>query len=74
MEATKSVSYADPSPAQQIRWLLARAGLDTQAAARQLGIDESTIREWWVGSAIPPRMAILALERLGQLEVRDSGL
>ena len=72
MEASKSVSFADPSPPEQIRWLLRRAGLDIQAAARELGVDEETMRDWCTGAAAPPHVAILALERLGQFEVRDT--
>ena len=73
VEVTKSVDYGNPSPAQKVRWLMDRAGLDIPAAARAFEVDEKTVRDWCAGAAAPPRMATLALERPAQHEVRDTG-
>ncbi len=56
--------YSQPNPAQHLRDLLLRANLSQRAAARELGVDERTLRYWAAGQTIPPRMAFLALERL----------
>jgi transcriptional regulator with XRE-family HTH domain len=45
-----------------VRDLLARAGLSQRQGARELGVDERTMRYWCAGDHDPPRMAILALE------------
>lgn len=50
--------------AQQIRNLLLRADLSQHQGARELGVDERLMRYWCTGDIDPPRMAILALERL----------
>jgi len=39
-------------------------GLTEEDAARELGVDADIIRAWRAGKTPPPRMAILALERL----------
>jgi DNA-binding transcriptional regulator YiaG len=59
-----SVKYSEPSPAQRLRDLLLRANLSQRAGARELGVDERTVRYWCAGQTTPPRMAFLALERL----------
>ena len=56
--------YSQPNPAQHLRDLLLRANLSQRAAARELGVDERTLRYWAAGQTTPPRMAFLALERL----------
>jgi DNA-binding transcriptional regulator YiaG len=61
-------SYADPTEAHRIRDLLTRAGLTQKAAALELGVDVSTVQQWYVERPKPPRMAILALERLIELQ------
>lgn len=60
--------YADPTGAFRIRDLLTRAGLTQKAAALELGVDVSTVQQWYVERPKPPRMAILALERLIELQ------
>lgn len=50
--------------AQHIRDLLLRAGLSQRQGARELGVDERLMRYWCTGDIDPPKMAILALERL----------
>jgi DNA-binding transcriptional regulator YiaG len=61
-------SYADQTDAHRIRDLLTRAGLTQKAAALELGVDVSTVQQWYVERPKPPRMAILALERLIELQ------
>ena len=71
------VSYTNPTPAQKIRALLTRLDLSQRAAAKELDVDERTMRYWCsddsVGRPSAPRMAILALERLAQLRVEAGG-
>ena len=62
--AAQPYSYANRKPADIVRDLIARAGLSQRQAARELGVDERTMRYWCAGDHDPPRMAILALERL----------
>ena len=57
-------SYANPTDAHRIRDLLTRACLTQKAAALELGVDVSTVQQWYVERPKPPRMALLALERL----------
>jgi DNA-binding transcriptional regulator YiaG len=59
-----STKYSEPTPAQHLRDLLLRANLSQRAAARELGVDERTMRYWAAGQTTPPLMAFLALERL----------
>ena len=63
-QSTPLTKYSEPSPAQHLRDLLLRANLSQRVAARELGVDERTMRYWAAGQTIPPRMAFLALERL----------
>jgi DNA-binding transcriptional regulator YiaG len=62
------ISYAQPTPAERIRELLRRTGLDETAAARELEVDDRTLRYWCSGQVEPPKMALLALERLIELQ------
>jgi transcriptional regulator with XRE-family HTH domain len=62
----RTVDYAHPSYADQIRELLARAGLTQRQGARELGVDERTMRYWCAGEFDPPLMAMLALGQLAQ--------
>jgi DNA-binding transcriptional regulator YiaG len=66
------VSYSKPSDAARLRELLQRANLSQRAGARELRVDERTMRYWCAGDTKPPEMAFLALERLAerQREVR----
>jgi DNA-binding transcriptional regulator YiaG len=57
-------SYSAPNDAHRIRDLLTRAGLTQQAAALELGVDVAVVQQWYLGRPKPPRMALLALERL----------
>lgn len=63
-QGTSPTKYSEPTPAQHLRDLLLRANLSQRAAARELGVDERTMRYWAAGQTTPPRMAFLALERL----------
>ena len=64
----------DPSEPRRIRDLLQRAGLSQREAARKLGLHERTVRYWCEenGKIRPPKMAIVALERLAELRRRVS--
>ena len=58
-----------PTDADRLRDLLARAGLSQRAAARELGVDERTMRYWCSGDHTPPRMAFHALNpRIAHIE------
>lgn len=61
-------TYADRTDSHRISDLLTRAGLTQKAAALELGVDVSTVQQWYVERPKPPRMAILALERLIELQ------
>jgi transcriptional regulator with XRE-family HTH domain len=67
-----TLKYSEPNDAQRLRDLLLRANLSQRAGARELGVDERTIRYWCAGQNTPPRMAFLALERLVDLRTRVS--
>ena len=60
-----------PPPAIRVQQLLAFAQLSRRAAAEELQVEEQTLRSWCSGEAEPPRMAILALERLIDLVRED---
>jgi DNA-binding transcriptional regulator YiaG len=67
-------SFSDPSEPPRIRDLLQRAGLSQREAARKFGLHERTVRYWCEenGKIRPPKMAIVALERLAELRRRVS--
>jgi DNA-binding transcriptional regulator YiaG len=67
-------SFSDPSEPRRIRDLLQRAGLSQRATARKLGLHERTVRYWCEenGKIRPPKLAIVALERLAELRRRVS--
>jgi transposase-like protein len=73
--ARKEVSYSNPSPADRARELILRTGLSQRAVARELEVDDRTLRYWCSGAKPVPRIAILALERLVELKrtVTDNG-
>lgn len=50
--------------ADRLRDLLEAAGLSQRGAARELGIDERTMRRYVAGDAAVPRVIFLAVERL----------
>lgn len=62
-------SYATPDDATMVRELLAKMGLGQRAAARELDINERTMRDYCAGKKVP-RVVILALERLVDLQRR----
>ena len=58
-----------PSPANdqatdvdQLRQAIKQAGLSQRAAARELGVDDRTMRYWCAGQSTPPPMALRALD------------
>jgi hypothetical protein len=59
-------NYSQPSDANKVRALIDRAGLSQRAAARELDINERTMRGYCAGDKVP-RVVILALERLVDL-------
>jgi DNA-binding XRE family transcriptional regulator len=68
MEARKiarsaGVDYSAPSDADKIRHLIEQCGLTQRAAARELEINERTMRGYCAGDKVP-RVVMLALERL----------
>jgi DNA-binding transcriptional regulator YiaG len=60
-------SYSEPTEADQVRALLTLAGLSQRAGARELEINERTMRAYCAGDKVP-RAIILALERLVDLQ------
>jgi len=65
----KDVDYSTPSEADQVRELIERAGLSQRAAARELDINERTMRGYCAGEKVP-RVIMLALERLVEMQRR----
>jgi hypothetical protein len=63
------MDYATPTKADQVRELLSRAALGQREAARELEIDERTMRGYCAGDDVP-KIVILALERLVDLRRR----
>jgi hypothetical protein len=61
--------YSEPSQATQVRELVDRLGLGQRGAARELEINERTMRGYCAGDKVP-RVIILALERLVDLQHR----
>ena len=55
-------SSIDSTPADRLRALLQRAELSQRGAARLLGIDERTLRQWCAGQGIPPESVYRALD------------
>jgi transcriptional regulator with XRE-family HTH domain len=49
--------------AERLRERIKEAGLSQRAAARELGVDERTMRYWCAGEYTPPPMALRALDR-----------
>jgi transcriptional regulator with XRE-family HTH domain len=48
--------------AERLRERIKEAGLSQRAAARELGVDERTMRYWCAGEYTPPPMALRALD------------
>ena len=57
--------------ADKIRALLERGGLSQRGAARELGVDERTMRRYCGGETVP-RVVLLALERLVELTSKST--
>ena len=53
-----------PTP-EELRELLGQLGMSQRGAAKELGIDERTMRYWASGDSPIPPMAIYALKWLG---------
>lgn len=51
-----------PTETDQLRERIRLAGLSQRAAARELGVDDRTMRYWCAGQDAPPRMALRALD------------
>ena len=64
MESEKGREVSDST--DRLRELLDEAGLSQRAAARELEIDDRTMRYWCASEA--PRIAILAMERFIELK------
>lgn len=62
-----------PTAAEVIRALIERANLSQRQAARELDVEERSVRHWCSGTRDVPRFAILALERLATYDkgIRD---
>jgi len=60
--------YSVPSHSRRLRDLLVRAGLSQRAAAAELGIGERTMRHYCAGDEPVPRVVMLALERLVDMQ------
>lgn len=52
----------DSRDADRLRELIGAAGLSQRAAARELGVDERTMRYWCSGDQTPPTMAFRGLD------------
>jgi hypothetical protein len=59
--------YSKPTRRQQLRHLIAAAGLTDSTAAAELEIEETMVRRWLDGTVTPPQWAILALQALVEL-------
>lgn len=62
-------SYATPDDATKIRELLAKMGMGQREAARELEISERSMRYYCGGEKVP-RVVMLALERLVEMQRR----
>ena len=71
-EGPPESDYATPSDATKVRDLLAKIGLGQRGAARELDINERTMRGYCAGEKVP-RVVMLALERLVDLHRQTAG-
>lgn len=62
------LSYSQPSDAQRLRQLLSQLSLSQRGAAAELGANPRDMRYWCSGERPVPRMVVLALERLVDLQ------
>lgn len=69
--AAEERDYATPSDATRVRDLIAQIGLGQRGAARELEINERTMRGYCAGDKVP-RVVMLALERLLDLHRQTS--
>lgn len=63
----REIDYSKPTDAEQVRQLIGVLGLTQRAAARALEINDRTMRSYCAGDKVP-RMVILALERLVDMQ------
>lgn len=68
-DSSAGIDYSKPTDAARVRELLAKIGLGQRAAARELDINERTMRDYCAGKKVP-RVVILALERLVDMQRR----
>lgn len=73
VKIVKDVDYGNRDRAAQVRELLARTGLSQREAARELECSDRLLRYYCAGKQEPPRMVILALERLVDMQRRVAG-
>jgi DNA-binding transcriptional regulator YiaG len=66
------LDYSKPTEAARVRELLAKMGMGQREAARQLEISERTMRYYCGGEKVP-RVVMLALERLVDLQRQVAG-
>ena len=64
----EEVNYAEPSGAQRLKELLLRANMSQRGAARELEISERQMRYYCAGEQKVPKVVLLALERLVDLQ------
>lgn len=67
--APADVDYSAPSDADKVRQLIERCGLTQRSAARELEINERTMRGYCAGDKVP-RIVMLAMERLVDMQRR----
>lgn len=53
---------------EEFRWLLKVLGLSQTQAAKELEVDDRTVRYWCSANPEPPLMAILALKYLKEAD------
>lgn len=63
-------SYVTPDDAAKVKDMLAKLQLGQRAAARELEISERMMRYYCSGEKVVPRVVMLALERLVDLQRR----
>lgn len=56
------LSYMSPLSPDHLKKLLKRLGLSQRKAAKDLGVNERTMRRWIAGDAKPPESVRLLLE------------
>ena len=67
-------AHTSPTDADHIRQQLGIAGLSQRGAARELGIDERTMRHYCSGNQLVPPVVSLALRQLAAIRLNDQSL